>query len=57
LDDLRERAYQLLMNAHSATGNRAEAVKVYHRLREILADQIGTEPSKQTEEIYLGLLG
>ncbi len=57
LDDLRERAYQLLMIANSAMGNRAEAVRVYHQLRELLADQLGTDPSEQTEAIYLGLLG
>ncbi len=56
LDNLRERAYLLLMQANSAMGNRAEAVRVYHRFRELLADQIGTDPSKQTEAIYLGLL-
>lgn len=56
LDNLRERAYQVLMNAYSAAGNPAEALNVYHRFREILAAEVGTEPSRQTQEIYLGLL-
>lgn len=56
LDNLRERAYQLLMHAYSAAGNRAEAINVYHQCREILAAEVGTEPSQQTQEIYLGLL-
>ena len=56
LDNLRERAYQLLMQAYSAAGNRAEALSVYHRCREILAAEVGTEPSQQTQEIYQNLL-
>ena len=56
LDSLRERAYQLLMKANSAMGNRAEAIRIYHQLRELLADQVGTDPSEQTEAIYLELL-
>ena len=57
LDTLREKAYQLLMQANCAIGNRAEAVRVYHQFRELLADQTGTDPSEQTEPIYMGLLG
>ena len=56
LDSCRESSYQLLMRAHSATGNRAEAVRVYHRLRELLTDELGTDPSKATETLYLELL-
>ena len=56
LDNLRERAYQLLMLAYSASSNRAEAVKVYHQLREHLAEELGTSPSAETEAIYLKLL-
>ena len=57
LDNLRERGYQRLMNAYSATSNRAKAVEVYHQLRRLLAEELGTEPSVETEEIYLNLLG
>ena len=57
LDNLRERAYQLLMSAYAATSNRAEAVKVYHQLRELLLEELGTEPSPETEALYLTLLG
>ena len=56
LDNLRERGYQLLMHAYSAVGNRAEALNVYHQFKEILAAEVGTEPSQQTQAIYLGLL-
>ncbi len=57
LDPYRERTYQGLMRAYAATGNRAEAVGVYHRFRELLATDLGTEPSQETEKIYLDLLG
>ena len=57
LDPYRERTYQSLMRAYAATGNRAEAVGVYHRFRELLAADLGTEPSPETEAIYLNLLG
>ena len=57
LDPYRERSYQGLMRSYAATGNRAEAVSVYHRFRELLAADLGTEPSPETEAIYLDLLG
>lgn len=44
------------MHADSAAGNRAEALNVYHQFREILSAEVGTEPSEQTQAIYLGLL-
>lgn len=56
LDNLRERGYQLLMQAYSAAGNRAEALNVYHQCREILAAELGAEPSQETQDIYLSLL-
>ena len=55
-DPLRERSYQLLMRAHMSGGNRAEAVRVYHRVREHLAEELGTDPAAETERIYLQLL-
>lgn len=56
LDPFRERSYQLLMHAYDASGNKAEAVRLYHRLAEILAAELGTGPSAKTEAIYSGLL-
>ena len=56
LDPFRERSYQLLMQAHATNGNRAEALRVYHRQRELLADELATEPSTDTEALYLKLL-
>ena len=45
------------MNAHAADGNRSEALKVYHKFREYLSSDLGTEPSPGTQDIYLRLLG
>ena len=56
IDPYRDASCQLLMNAHAASGNRSEALKVYHTLRESLSSDLGTEPSPETQEIYLRLL-
>ena len=44
------------MEAHVASGNRAEALRVYERCRRLLADELGTYPSPETESLYRGLL-
>jgi DNA-binding SARP family transcriptional activator len=56
LDRHREPAQRLLMQAHAATGNRAEALIVYGRLRESLARDVGADPAPETESLYLELL-
>jgi YVTN family beta-propeller protein len=52
----RETGYRRLMEAHAAAGNRAEALQVYERCRHLLAEELGTYPSPETEGIYRGLL-
>ena len=56
LDPYRERTQRFLMDAYSATGNKARAVSVYHEFRRLLADELGTEPSSEIEALYLKLL-
>ena len=56
LEPFRETAYQLLMKAHAATGDRAEALRVFARCRELLRDELGVSPSPQTEAVYLEIL-
>ena len=56
LDPYRERSHRLLMQAHAGSGNRAAAPNAYHGLRLLLAEELGTEPSAETEAIYLNLL-
>jgi len=45
------------MAAHDAAGNRAEALRAYQRARRLLADELGVDPSAETEAAYLSLLG
>jgi DNA-binding SARP family transcriptional activator len=57
VDPYRETAHQLLMRAHARAGNPAEGVRAYHRLRDLLATDLGTDPTKETEAVYLEVLG
>lgn len=54
---LRESAHRSLMAAHAAAGNRSEALRVYERLRRLLADELGVDPDLETEAAHLALLG
>jgi DNA-binding SARP family transcriptional activator len=56
VEPLRESSYRLLMEAHRISGNRAEGLNVYERLRSTLAEQLGADPSRETERVYLELL-
>ena len=56
LEPYRETSYQLLMRAHAAVGNRAEALRVYERCRRLLSEELGVSPSSQTEAVYLEIL-
>jgi DNA-binding SARP family transcriptional activator/ABC-type branched-subunit amino acid transport system substrate-binding protein len=51
-----ERGYRLLMQAQSAAGNDAEALRVHDRCRRLLDEELGTYPSPETEAIYRELL-
>ena len=57
VDPFRESSHQLLMRAHLASGDPPKAVGAYHRLRELLARELGTGPSAETEALYLEALG
>ena len=52
----RESDYHLLMRAYAATGNVAEALLVYERLRRRLMDDLGISPTTQTRALYQRLL-
>ena len=52
----RERGHRLLMQAQSAAGNDAEALRTYERCRTLLADELGAYPSPETEAVYLDIL-
>ena len=55
-DPLRETAYQELMNLHIQSGDRAAALRVYHRCAALLRRELGVDPSPATQEVYRRLL-
>lgn len=56
LEPYRETAHVLLMRALTESGNAAEALSVYQRLRVKLAEDLGTQPSAEVEDVFLELL-
>lgn len=56
LEPFRETGYQSLMRLHFAMGDRAEAIRVFGRCRDLLRDELGTSPSPQTEALFLEIL-
>lgn len=56
LEPFRETAYQLLMRAHAAAGNTAEALRVYERCRTLISEELGVNPSPQTKAVHAELL-
>lgn len=46
----------LLMQALYLAGRQAEAFEVYHRLRQLLVDELGVEPSEPTRRLHQRLL-
>jgi predicted ATPase/DNA-binding SARP family transcriptional activator len=53
---LAERSRALLMRALAADGRQAEALAVYTQARELLAEQLGVDPSPDLEQTYLAVL-
>jgi SARP family transcriptional regulator, regulator of embCAB operon len=52
VEQFRETAYQLLMRAHAAAGNTAEALRVYEQCRALIAEELGVSPSPQTKAVH-----
>ena len=57
LAPLRETGHLLLMRALAATGNTAEALAVYARLRSTLRDELGVDPARDIQALHRALLG
>jgi predicted ATPase/DNA-binding winged helix-turn-helix (wHTH) protein len=55
-DQLAERPAALLMRALAAAGRQSEALAVYQRTREHLAEHLGVDPSPQLEQAHLAIL-
>lgn len=56
LEPYRETAYVLLMSALATAGNSAQAIAVYERLRERLAEDLGLGPAPTTEAAFLDIV-
>ncbi len=56
LSPFREAGYRLLMRAHAAGGNVAEALRVYEQCRALIADELGVGPSVETRAVHADLL-
>lgn len=56
LDPAREEAHRGLMQVYAAQGSRARLERQYRRCREALAEELGAEPSAQTQALYRRLL-
>jgi DNA-binding SARP family transcriptional activator len=57
LAPFRETGYLILMEALERSGNVAEALRVYDRLRIMLRDELGIAPSPVVQTVYRRLLG
>ena len=56
LRPFREAGYRLLMRAHAAAGNGAEALRVYERCRALIAEELGVSPSPETRAVHAEVL-
>lgn len=56
LDSCAERAYRTLMRAHARLGETELAFGMYERCRRCLADELGVDPSAETQALHLSLL-
>jgi DNA-binding SARP family transcriptional activator len=56
MEPYRESSHRLLLRALDASGNRAEALRAYERLRERLADELGVDPGPEIQAVYLEIL-
>jgi SARP family transcriptional regulator, regulator of embCAB operon len=52
----RETGHRILMEALERRGNVAEALRAYERLRVLLRDELGVEPSSHVQRVYRRLL-
>lgn len=57
IDPLREVAHRQRMRALAGAGNGARALRAYRELETLLATELGTPPSPETETLYESLLG
>ena len=52
LEPTSEWAHRHVIQAHAERGDRAAAILAYHRCVELLATEVGVEPTAETQELY-----
>ncbi len=53
---LQETIYRALMRLYHASGDRARALETYERCRQVLADELQTDPMPETQQLYREIL-
>jgi ATP/maltotriose-dependent transcriptional regulator MalT/DNA-binding SARP family transcriptional activator len=56
LDPYRESAHRDVMRCYQRLGDRAAAIRQYQACAEILREDLGLSPTRETEEVYLGII-
>jgi PAS domain-containing protein len=56
IDPYAERAHRLAMLAHYAQGDQRESLAGYQRLRSLLSEDLGFEPTPQTQQVQAAIL-
>jgi DNA-binding SARP family transcriptional activator len=56
IQPFREAGHRLVMRAHAAMGNTAEALLAYEACRRLIADELGVDPSPQTKAEHEAVL-
>lgn len=55
-DPFRESGHRLLIRAYMAAGDGAAGLRAYEQCRVLLADELGVDPSPETQALHLALL-
>lgn len=56
LEPFEETGYRHLMQMHAQMGNRGEALRVFGKCRELFREELGADPSQETERVFLEIL-
>lgn len=55
-DSCSERAYRALMQAYAGLGETEQALRAFERCRQMLAEELGADPSPQTRAVHMHVL-
>jgi len=55
IDPIHEPAHQQLMTIYEASGQRSAALRQYDTCQQVLFEELGVEPSQETQDLYQGI--